>query len=843
MWYFNKRINNVAAIFIILLLVIPLFSFSQRMWTVQSKMFAELRKTKTDTNRVHVLLKLCESYMPNKYYGHNIGNPVTLIDSACSFAEQALHLSEKLQYENGKNEAILLIAGISIQKHEIGTALNLLNRLHNSNSARFQLLIMLARHYVFYTSRSQEDLDSALLVLSQADKMALNQLSTNRQLERIHIKAMRSFITEGLQPCKKLYLEMTGKISNSGNEEREALLWYELSRLIPSRDSTAITKVYCFEKMVSLYRKAGNQIGEIEALKDIADMNMVHGKLDLAEAQLLNLLDRYKAVCSQKLHDIYDLLGGAYRNKGDFSKALFYGLKTIDHAVAVGDTGRNITFFSRIANIYRELGQPEKSVEWYWKIFRERKPTESYNMYMFRDAGFLVRELIKLKREKEALAFLLDSKAKHKPIGVYAKASLLGSLAYCYHVMNQQQLTDKYYLELINLTEQLQKNNEITTDVHYEIGQYFISKKEYAKAAIFFHKALSASEGINNPSETKNIYLMLYKTYSALENYKFANIYLMKNKELSDSLFTVAKSKQIEELQVQYETAKKQKNIELLNKQNQLHRLKAEKANRTKDITLVGGALLLIITGLLFNRYRIKQRSNRELEAHRKELDQKNVFLEALNTEQNKLLKEKEWLIREVHHRVKNNLQLVTSLLNTQSAYLKDDTAIDAVRDSLRRMQAMSMIHQKLYQDENTSTISMPDYINELVRYLRASFETANRIIFEQTIESIELDVTQAIPLGLIINESIVNAIKYAFLNGEKGIVRINLQRDGADYLLLNISDNGIGLPAGFDLLEYNSLGLELMQGLAKQLNGTFIVESNNGVHILVRFTMHLPTK
>ncbi|GAB3926448.1 sensor histidine kinase [Larkinella terrae] len=314
-----------------------------------------------------------------------------------------------------------------------------------------------------------------------------------------------------------------------------------------------------------------------------------------------------------------------------------------------------------------------------------------------------------------------------------------------------------------------------------------------------------------------------------------------------DTAFSNEQRKNADELLVKYEAEKKDKNIELLNSQNQLQRIQAEQATKTKNITLGGLALLLIIIGLLFNQYLIKQRSNRELEinqreleANQRELDQKNSHLETLNAEQNKLLKEKEWLIKEVHHRVKNNLQMVTSLLHSQSAYLKDDAAVQAVRDSLRRMQAMALIHQKLYQDENTSTIFMPEYIHELVRYLHESFKTGNRIVFKQMIEPLELDVTQAIPLGLIINESIVNAIKYAFLNEQEGIVRIRLQRDGATHLLLDISDNGIGLPAELDLRELNSLGLELIQGLARQLNGSFTIENNHGVHILIRFRASL---
>jgi two-component sensor histidine kinase len=317
-----------------------------------------------------------------------------------------------------------------------------------------------------------------------------------------------------------------------------------------------------------------------------------------------------------------------------------------------------------------------------------------------------------------------------------------------------------------------------------------------------------------------------------------ATQHLLRHKLLNDSIFNETKNWQIAELQVQFETAKKEKDIKLLNNQNQLQRIRVEEADRTKNISLACGILLLIIIALLFNRYLIKQRSNQKLEAHQKELDQKNLFLETLNTEQEKLLKEKEWLIKEVHHRVKNNLQMVTSLLHSQSVYLEDHTAKLAIKDSLRRMQAMSLIHQKLYQEENVSTIAMSQYINDLVLYLQESFDFGDRIVFEKKIEPLHLDVSQAIPLGLIITESIVNAIKYAFLNGQPGIVRIHLQQDGADHLLLKISDNGVGLPTGLDAMEHHSLGLDLMQGLTKQLKGSFHIENKEGVHITVRFSI-----
>jgi two-component sensor histidine kinase len=334
-------------------------------------------------------------------------------------------------------------------------------------------------------------------------------------------------------------------------------------------------------------------------------------------------------------------------------------------------------------------------------------------------------------------------------------------------------------------------------------------------------------------------YYNLFKIDSAEKKYVNAIANLQLSQQYTDSAFSYDQRKKVTELLVKYEAEKKDKNIKLLNSQKQLAQITAGQATRTKNITLVGIVLLLIIVGLLFSRYLTKQKNNKKLEANQLELDQKNVFLETLNTDQQKLLKEKEWLIKEVHHRVKNNLQMVTSLLYSQSVYLEDKAAKLAVNDSLRRMQAMSLIHQKLYQaDETTTLIFMPEYIDDLVHYLQESFDSGNRISFKQAVDLIDLDISQAVPLGLIITEGVVNAIKYAFLNGQAGIVSIKLAHDGTDSLLLNVADNGCGFPPGTEKLERNSLGLDLMQGLARQLNGRFNIENNNGVQITVKFSI-----
>ncbi len=145
-----------------------------------------------------------------------------------------------------------------------------------------------------------------------------------------------------------------------------------------------------------------------------------------------------------------------------------------------------------------------------------------------------------------------------------------------------------------------------------------------------------------------------------------------------------------------------------------------------RNVSFAGAGLLLVIIGLLINGYRLKQRHNQSLQEKQHEIGHKNQSLE-------KLLNEKEWLLKEIHHRVKNNLQIVMSLLNTQGAYLQNDAALIAIRDSQHRVQAISLIHKKLYQSDNVGLIFMPHYIHELVDYLMECFDTERKVRFDVT--------------------------------------------------------------------------------------------------------------
>ncbi len=218
-----------------------------------------------------------------------------------------------------------------------------------------------------------------------------------------------------------------------------------------------------------------------------------------------------------------------------------------------------------------------------------------------------------------------------------------------------------------------------------------------------------------------------------------------------------------------------------------------------------------------------------KLQERYEEVMQKNQVLQ-------QLLTEKECMLKEIHHRVKNNLQVVMSLLNSQADFLEDKVALSAIRESQHRVRAISLIHQKLYQSEGVARIPMRDYIEEVVAYLHQSYCLHHTVRFELQVEPIELDVTQALPLGLIINEVITNAFKYAFPDGRPGTVRLSLHRLAKTTYQLTIADNGVGLPAHYDPSQSPSLGMTLLHGFSGQLGGELTITSRQGLNFSLVF-------
>jgi two-component sensor histidine kinase len=334
-----------------------------------------------------------------------------------------------------------------------------------------------------------------------------------------------------------------------------------------------------------------------------------------------------------------------------------------------------------------------------------------------------------------------------------------------------------------------------------------------------------------------------FKADSGLGNYISAIKHYQRYKMLTDSNYRFTNSKHTSFLQIEFETEKKNndlqlqaKDIQLLKNKEQLQHSEVLAAQTSRNMFIGGSCMLMLLLAVGYNRYRLKQHVNMRLQAQQDEINKQNSSLQLLNVKQGKLLAEKEWLLKEVHHRVKNNLQIVMSLLNTQSAYLENNAALEAITESQNRVRAIALIHHKLYSSSNVAVIKMPGYIADLISNLSDCFDAGKRRIrFEQLVDPVELDPTQAVPFGLILNEAVTNAIKYAFADGD-GVIVVALQHTSNNKVLLTISDNGIGLPDTFDVRKATSLGMEMMKALSKQLGGAFNIKSTQGVTISIEF-------
>ena len=203
-----------------------------------------------------------------------------------------------------------------------------------------------------------------------------------------------------------------------------------------------------------------------------------------------------------------------------------------------------------------------------------------------------------------------------------------------------------------------------------------------------------------------------------------------------------------------------------------------------------------------------------------------------------KLLNEKEVLLKEVHHRVKNNLQVISSILNLQSSYVKDQMTLDILRESQNRIKAMSFIHESLYRSDDFSFVNFSSYINSLSSNLVQTYiiKHAN-INLELDLGDVNLSLDQAIPCGLIINELVSNSIKYAFPFNRSGKIRIELIKQG-NKINLKVSDNGVGLPDNLDVENTDTLGLQLVYILVSQLDGDIKVINKKGTTFLFNFTI-----
>jgi two-component system, sensor histidine kinase PdtaS len=601
-------------------------------------------------------------------------------------------------------------------------------------------------------------------------------------------------------------------------------------------------------KALAYFKSIGDDLKTASVARAIAVIHFTKGQFLRAIPELLDLYKFQIKVNDSSRHKTTDFLAHCYAINGNFKEAFFYFQESVKYATEINADIDICLYYYRAGRISYNVHEIDKGTVYLTRALHLAELQRDTSLCIH--ISFIIsREgLIEAGKYQEGLNSMLEIIKKY-PDAVKnnntVNLDILNGLANCYFHLKQYTVAEKYYVQAMNIAEREQglglPLHKIP--IYQDIGRLYMQQKKMNEAAVYFTKALQLSEKIKSLPNIKKTQLELFKLDSVNGNYLSALKHYQSYKTITDSLFNVAKSKQITELEIQYKIEQKEKEVQLLTNQSQLQQVTIRQGKSFRDAVIAGAVLLLLLLFVLFSRYQVKQRANIQLLAKQEQINLQNASLEQLVmeekrilSEKDKLLEEKEWLMKEIHHRVKNNLQIVMSLLNSQSAYLKDDAALAAIKESQHRIHAISLIHQKLYQSEDFSLVDVSAYIKEVIEYLADNLDAAHQIEFQFSIEPVELDVAQAVPLGLILNEAVTNAIKYAFPDSRKGKVNIHLQGTFAEGMMLTIQDDGIGLPLDFDWRNTQSLGMTLMKGLCKQLDGQFDITGNNGVTVKIKF-------
>jgi two-component sensor histidine kinase/HAMP domain-containing protein len=235
----------------------------------------------------------------------------------------------------------------------------------------------------------------------------------------------------------------------------------------------------------------------------------------------------------------------------------------------------------------------------------------------------------------------------------------------------------------------------------------------------------------------------------------------------------------------------------------------------------------------------IKAQENLEKRVQERTKELKQEIFERIRVEHRlrESLKEKEVLLKEIHHRVKNNLQVISSLLYLQSKKIKHQPAMEMFVESQNRIRSMALIHEKLYQSTDMVHIDFSEYIHSLIGHLSSSYGAKLvDVKINILIEDVHLSIDKGIPCALIVNELVVNALKYAFPKERKGEITIRISRDGDGSVVLSVADNGVGIPHTVDLANSETLGLQLVKHLSQQLKGRIDIRNGQGTNFLITF-------
>lgn len=544
-------------------------------------------------------------------------------------------------------------------------------------------------------------------------------------------------------------------------------------------------------------------------------------------SELYDIKDRFDLDYKTKLLGLMD---NTYSQLGLYAKQMKIRIEKKELGIT-----EDITFY----DIYSNLGMYNKAMKDY--IIEVRKTFADDDQYSLanyhNNIGTYLRldnsPAVALKKYKEAkghLTVFLNNitlvKTENELISANNLMGIIdGNIGKCYSKLGQFELAISYLESGLTAIAENSKgkfSSEIV-DNTLEIANCYLQIGNYEKAVEYLSSDLSSNK--TDHMLRRNRLLSSY--YDKTGDFKNSATYLKRNMRIRDSLDTNDSELRRQQLAFVMSSEIANKDAMLEERKKDLEQQRQEMSAQDEKINLVFISLVFTLLGFAGLVY-----------AYLKSIKNQRLIAEQKHIIENSLI-EKDSLLKEIHHRVKNNLQMVSSLLSLQTKNTRSKAAIQALEEGKSRVKAMALIHQKLYQNDDLSVIEMQGYIESLINSVQSVYKKGGHSInITIDAEGVELDIDRAIPFGLILNELVSNSFKYAFPHDEEnGKIYIHLRKQNGQEGFFEYTDNGIGLPEDTDERALSSMGIRLMNRLANQLQTNLNVDKpSEGVRFWFNF-------
>lgn len=552
-------------------------------------------------------------------------------------------------------------------------------------------------------------------------------------------------------------------------------------------------------------------------------------------------------------------LATSFDSKGMLDSAIYYYEKAL---TLFGDGGTALDsaiLYNNYGIVYERLGNYSRCAEIYLKALAgfEKAGREDYMSFAYANLGNVYVRMGEKEKAKSTYLAALDIKITYNDRR--GEAVIYNNLSAIYNSADELDSAILLAEKSAIIREEIRDNGGLI-DIYNQLGEVHGKKGAYEKGIGYLKKAYDIASASDSKALKAKSAIGLGKLFNELRrdresiNYlkegfalsqkasereiiREANMalatyyrqrqdprgyaYYERAVQLDDSLRNDEETRKITRLEMQYEFDKEREFLELERKTQELAfsaELDRQRFQRNIGLGALGSGLIILL--ILWRSYRI-QKSNRTL-------------LQKQNEKLGIALRDRENLLKEIHHRVKNNLQVVSSLLSLQSRSIKDPAALDAIEEGRNRVKAMGLIHQNLYQEENLVGVNLPQYIEKLTDNLLESYKIQHADIhINRKVEKLSIDVDTLIPLGLILNELISNSLKYAFEGRKEGKIDLYIGKS-EEGLKVEIADDGVGLPGDFNFHESKSMGYKLIRAFVKKMKAKFEIVSEQGTRVKI---------